>query len=71
VRQDLAKTTVKRPRFRPWPNWINCISDLGWTRLAVKPGELSKIAVDCDVFAFSYECFPHDPPWRKSGDENE
>jgi len=67
VRQDLAKTTVKRPRFRPWPNWINCISDLDWSRLAVKPGELSKIVVDCEVFAFSYECFPTTLPGGKAG----
>jgi len=58
----LAKTTENRPRIRPRPRWSNCISDLAWSRLGVEPAELSKIAVDCEVFQVSYGCCPRDLP---------
>jgi len=62
VRQDLlAKPTGKRPRGRPRPKWSNCISDLAWSRLFVEPAELSKIAVDREVFQVLMWMLPSQP----------
>ena len=41
--------TGKRPRGGQRTRWSNCISDLAWYRLGVKPAELSEIAVDREV----------------------
>jgi len=72
VRQALlAKLTGKRPRCRPRPRWSNCISDLAWSRLVVEPAELSEIAVDREVFQVLLWMLPRNPPYWKSGHENE
>ena len=48
--QIQSTPTGKRPRGRPWTRWSDYISDLAWSRLGVEPAELSKIAVDCEVY---------------------
>jgi len=40
----------KRPKGRPRTRWRDDISYFAWPRLDVEPGELSKIAVDREVF---------------------
>jgi len=47
---QLAKPTEKRFRGHPRPRWGDYISDLAWSRIGVKPAELSEIAVDREVF---------------------
>jgi len=46
----LAKPTGVWPRCPPRTSWIDYTSYLAWSRLGVEPAELSKIAVDCEVF---------------------
>jgi len=45
----LATLTGKRSRGRPRTRWSDYISDLAWSRLGIKPEELSEIAIDCEV----------------------
>jgi len=57
----LAKPTGKRSRCRPRPRWSNCISDLAWSHLGVKPAKLSEIAVDREVFQVFLWMLPLQP----------
>jgi len=42
--------TENRPRSRPGTSWSDNISDLAWSRLGVKPAEISDISVGRAVF---------------------
>jgi len=66
VRQALlAKPMGKRPTRRPRPWWSNCISDLAWSRLGVKPAELFNIAIDREAFQVLLWMLPPQPSLEK------
>ena len=46
----LATSTGKQPRSIQRTRYSDCVTDLAWSCLRVKPGELSEIAVYPEAF---------------------
>ena len=56
-----AKANGRRPVGRPQTRWTNCIKDLGWNRLGLRPSKMMEMMEDREVWRLNLELLPQQP----------